>query len=155
FFCAGFLLVLVAGAQANDEKKDEALDAKAVVAEFAKVREILASVGELPLKKARWVKVQVGNDNSWRQGWLVLENADAVELLDDDGSVSILSKKKLAIKAPAAEFGGYDLRAVADADFAAYCRAALTRKKEQKDDGSSFGAYRMAQDIYDAQQAIL
>jgi hypothetical protein len=153
--CVALLWLLDAGARANDEKKDEALDAKSVVAEFAKVREILASVGELPLKKARWVKVQVGNDNSWRQGWLVLENSDAVELLDDNGYVAILSKKKLVAKTPAAEFGRYDVRAVADADFAAYCREALTRKKEQKDDGSSFGAYRMAHDIHDAQHEIL
>src|SRR5262249_31056564 len=105
----------------------------------------------------RWVKVQVGDGKaeSWRQGWLVLENADAIKLLEDGGSVSILSKKKLTAKAPAAEFGWYDVRAVADADFAAYCRAALTKKKEPEKDDDSFGAYRMSWDIDKAQTEIL
>jgi hypothetical protein len=142
--CLGLLLALVMGARADDEKREEPLDPKTVNAEFAKVREILASVDELPSKKARWVKVQVGagKDPSWRQGWLVSENSDAIELLEDGGYVSILSKKKLA-------------RAVADADFAAYCRAALTKKKEPRKDDDSFGAYRMTWDIHNAQLEIL
>jgi len=155
-FCAGLLLSLVAGSLGDDEKGTKG-STKTVAAEFAKVREILASVGELPLKTARWVKVQIGagKDKSWRQGWLVLENSDAMELLEVDGSVSILSKKKLTAKAPAAEVGWYDVHAVADADFAAYCREVLTRKNEPTKDDDSFGAYRMARDIDDAQCEIL
>jgi hypothetical protein len=155
--CVGLLLAAVGGSRAHDEKSNEVLDAKIVVAQFAKVREILASVDELPPKKARWVKVRGGSgkNESWWQGWLVLENADGVELLEGDGSVSILSKKKLAAKAPTAEFGWYDVRVVADADFVAYCREALTKKKEPTKDDDSFGAYRMAREIHDAQQRIL
>jgi hypothetical protein len=155
--CVGLILALVSGTRAQDEKKNESLDANTVVAEFAKVREILASVNELPLKKARWVKVQLGagKEESWLQGWVVLDNPDAIELLEDGGSVSILSKKKLAAKAPVAEFGWYDVRAVADADFAAYCREALRKRKEPRKDDDTFGAYRMAWDIHDAQGEIL
>jgi hypothetical protein len=154
-FCVVLLWELVAGARAGQEKADKANDAKTLVAEFAKVREVFASVDEMPLKKARWVKVQVGEDESWRQGWLVLENSDAIELLEDGGLVSILSKKKLTAQAPATEFGWSDLRAVADANFAAYCREALAKTKEPKKDDGSFGAYRMSWDILEAQCEIL
>src|SRR5580765_8241396 len=77
FVCVGLLLALIADVRADDEKTAEGLDAKTVAAEFDKVREILASVDELPATKARWVKVQVGQakDKSWLQGWLVFENA--------------------------------------------------------------------------------
>jgi hypothetical protein len=159
-FCFGLLLALVAlvnAVRAGDDPKPESFDSKMLNAEFAKVREILASVDELPPKKARWVKVLIDaeQDQSWRQGWLVLENSDAIELLEDSGFVLILSKKKLAVKAPEAEFGWYDVRVVADADFAAYCRAALAKKTEPIKGDGLFGTYSMARDIRDAQHEIL
>jgi hypothetical protein len=126
--------------------------------ELAKLREIFASVDNLPAKDARWVEVQAGpsEHKTWHKGWLLRESETEIQLLTEHGWKQTFDKKKLAAGKPPIEFTWSDAWAVRNADFAKHCRDFLVeKKKEVKDDPNEIGVYRFQRERAVADAAVV
>src|SRR5262249_47401049 len=132
-------------AQPGEKPERPPLSAEERKTELARLREVLASVDELPAKDARWVEVQAGpaNDKRWEAGWLLRETEDTLELLGENGSRHHFDRKKARIKKGEDDFAWYDAWAVRDADFPKFCQAYLSAKPApEKEDPNEIGVYR-------------
>jgi hypothetical protein len=144
-------------AQPDEKKPDAPLTAEEQTAELAKLREIFASVDELPAKDARWVEVQAGSAErkTWHPGWLLRESEAEIQLLTGHGWKETFDKKKLAAKKPPTEFKWSDAWAVRNADFAKHCRDFMAEKKQTKDDPNEIGVYRFQRERREADAAVV